>query len=222
MAKILFLHGLAGRPGGERVEALRERGHDVYAPTLPYAESRIAGLMMSLVEQWQRDGGVTDPFPRWTEQTQAAFDEFGPDLIVGISLGAILAMRLNTGETPQVLVAPPWRGRVNVGCVLEQILPPVPPLLREWVRPLLCCMIAAVATEPEIKPATLLIHSAADEVVDAEDSYRLLRLNPVSAYKEHHRYRGAIKPTLASAVIIRCFGGWCWPVAIMPVTAPKG
>ena len=184
MSKILFLHGLAGCPGGDRVAALRERGHDVYSPTLPFAEGKIAGLVMSFVEQWQRDGGVGNPFPHWTKLAQDAFDEFVPDLMVGFSLGAILAMRLSSGDTPQVLIAPPWSGRVNVASVLEQILPPLPPTMREWLPPLLRYMLAAVTTEPAIKPATLLIHAPADEVVDIEESYRLLRLNPLPSLLE--------------------------------------
>jgi hypothetical protein len=178
MARILFLHGLAGRPGGERVEALRERGHDVCAPILPFAESKTAGLMMSLVEQWQRDGGIADPLPRWTDQAQAACDDFAPDLVVGIGLGAALALRLTTDETPHVLLAPPWSGRVNIAAVAENLLPRLPAGMSAWLRPLLRYLSAVLETEPLVKLATVVMHSPADEVVDVEDSFRLLRRNP--------------------------------------------
>jgi hypothetical protein len=179
MAKILFLHGLAGRPGGTRVATLCESGHEVYAPAFPFAEGRVRTLAPSLVEQWRREGRVADPFPNWTAQAQDAYDDFAPDLVVGMSLGAALALRLDSGETPQVLVAPPWSGRVNVNTVVEQLLPPLPPATREWLPPLLCHLTASLTTKPAIKPATVVIHSPNDEVIDAEDSFRLLRCNPV-------------------------------------------
>src|SRR5260370_3462856 len=151
MAKILFLHGLAGCPGGQRVAALCERGPDVYAPAFPFSEAKIAGLTLRLVEQWRRDGCVADPFPRWTAQAQKAYDEFDPDLVVGIDLGAALTMRINSGDTALVLVAPPWTGRVNVRAVVDQIAPPRLRGTREWLGPRLRYPTVALVTPPAIK-----------------------------------------------------------------------
>ena len=180
MAKILFLHGLAGRPGGSRVAALCERGHDVYAPTFPFAEAKIAGLMRRLMEQWRREGRVADPLPRWTEQAQAAYAEFEPHLVVGIDLGAALALRVQAADTPQVLVAPPWTGRVNVNAIAERMAP----ALRESLRPLLHYLAANLATDLAVKPATAILHSPADEFIDVEDSIRLIRGNSVTSKTE--------------------------------------
>jgi hypothetical protein len=195
MARILFLHGLAGRPGGKRVAALCERGHEVYAPTFPFAEARITNLMMSLVEQWQRDGAVADPYPRWTQHAQDAFDDYAPDLLVGIDLGAALALRLTTAETPQVLLAPPWSGRAAVAAVAEYLMARLPPGIGAWLRPLVRYLIAVVASEPLIKPATVILHSPADEVVDVEDSFRLLRQNPAGSSAER-TYRATLAHNL--------------------------
>jgi hypothetical protein len=184
MAKILFLHGLAGRPGGTRVAALCERGHDVYAPAFPYCEAKIQGLMRSLVGQWQRDGRVADPLPQWTELAQDAYRDFDPDLIVGRDLGAVLAMRINSADTPQVLVAPPWSGRVNSMAIVEQIRPPVSAGMQEWLRPVLRYLAACVATDPAIKPATLVIHAPSDEIIDVEESFRLFLRNPALSNSE--------------------------------------
>ena len=48
-------------------------------------------------------------FRRAVTQAQAAFDAFRPDVIVGSSRGGAVAMNMNSGGTPLVLLAPAWK-----------------------------------------------------------------------------------------------------------------
>lgn len=48
-------------------------------------------------------------FRRAVKTAQAAFDENKPDLIVGSSRGGAVAMNMNSGSTPLVLLAPAWK-----------------------------------------------------------------------------------------------------------------
>jgi alpha-beta hydrolase superfamily lysophospholipase len=86
--KILFLHGYGSDPNGIRPIFLEESGYEVIHPALPdedFAESlRIA---------------------------QEAFDQGQPDVIVGSSRGGAVAMNMDTGNTPLVLIAPSWKKR---------------------------------------------------------------------------------------------------------------
>ena len=53
---------------------------------------------------------LSDWWFRWAvAQAQAACIEFKPDVIVGSSRGGSVAMNINSGDTPLVLLAPAWR-----------------------------------------------------------------------------------------------------------------
>jgi len=84
--KLLFLHGFGSDPNGIRPTFLRQSGYDVIHPALPdhdFAESvRIA---------------------------QDAFNRGHPDVVVGSSRGGAVAMNLDTGNVPLVLIAPAWK-----------------------------------------------------------------------------------------------------------------
>jgi Alpha/beta hydrolase family len=84
--KILFLHGWQSVPGGLKPTYLVDQGHEVLNPALPdedFAESvRIA---------------------------QAAFNEHRPDVVVGSSRGGAVAMNIDAGDTPLVLLCPAWK-----------------------------------------------------------------------------------------------------------------
>lgn len=86
MAKVLFLHGLDARPGGIKPSYLARCGHDVLNPALPredFAESiRIA---------------------------QAEFNQHQPDVVVGSSRGGAVALAIDVGNVPLVLLAPAWK-----------------------------------------------------------------------------------------------------------------
>lgn len=84
--KILFLHGWRSVVGGVKPTYLAQHGHEVINPALPdydFAEAlRIA---------------------------QAEYDKHKPDMVVGSSRGGALAMNLNSGDTPHVLLCPAWK-----------------------------------------------------------------------------------------------------------------
>ncbi|HEY2154801.1 MAG TPA: hypothetical protein VGH33_04180 [Isosphaeraceae bacterium] len=83
---VLYLHGLHSRPGGIKPTFLRNRGHDVINPALP-----------------------DDDFTASVRIARAAYDESMPDVVVGSSRGGAVAINIDSGSTPLVLIAPAWR-----------------------------------------------------------------------------------------------------------------
>ena len=83
--KVLFLHGWSS-DGGNKTAFIRSLGYDVLNPNL---------------SDWF--------FSRAVAQAQAAYDEFKPDAIVGSSRGGAVAMNMDSGETPLILLAPAWK-----------------------------------------------------------------------------------------------------------------
>jgi hypothetical protein len=84
--KILFLHGWHSVPGGVKPSYLIEHGHTVLNPAL---------------DEEDFDGAV--------RTAQAEYDRHRPDVIVGSSRGGAVAMNLDAGSTPLVLLCPAWR-----------------------------------------------------------------------------------------------------------------
>jgi alpha/beta superfamily hydrolase len=116
---ILFLHGWQSTPGGLKPTFLRNHGHEVLNPALP-----------------------DDDFDEAVEIAQAEFDREEPDVVVGSSRGGAVAMNINSGLTPLVLLCPAWK---------------------RW------------GTATTVKPATVILHSRADEVAPFADSQELIR-----------------------------------------------
>jgi hypothetical protein len=86
-ARLLFLHGLEGKPTGRKATALREAGWNVMAPSLP-----------------------KDDFEKAVQIARRTLEQHRPDLIVGSSRGGAVAMRIGAeGGVPLVLCAPAWR-----------------------------------------------------------------------------------------------------------------
>ena len=83
--KLLFLHGWSSN-GGRKAMYLWSLGYDVRRPKLPSLS-----------------------FRRAVQMAQQDQDEFRPDVIVGSSRGAAVAMSLENNQTPLVLLAPAWR-----------------------------------------------------------------------------------------------------------------
>jgi len=84
--KVLFLHGFGSDPNGIRPTFLKESGHDVTHPALPdHAMAKSVRI------------------------AQKAFDETSPDVVIGSSRGGAVALKIETGDTPLVLIAPAWR-----------------------------------------------------------------------------------------------------------------
>ncbi|MEI8375943.1 MAG: alpha/beta hydrolase [Planctomycetota bacterium] len=84
--KILFLHGWQSVPGGIKPTDLKDHGHVVLNPALP-----------------------DDDFDAAVRIAQAEFDQHRPDVIVGSSRGGALAMNIDSGSTPLVLMCPAWK-----------------------------------------------------------------------------------------------------------------
>jgi hypothetical protein len=83
---ILFLHGWRSIPGGVKPAYLTSNGHEVLNPALP-----------------------DDDFDEAVRIAQAEFDRHQPDLIVGSSRGGAVAMNINSGKAPLILLCPAWK-----------------------------------------------------------------------------------------------------------------
>jgi hypothetical protein len=84
--KILFLHGWTSLPGGVKPTFLARHGHEVLNPALP-----------------------DENFAEAVCIAQAEFDRHRPGVVVGSSRGGAVAMNLQAGETPLVLLCPAWK-----------------------------------------------------------------------------------------------------------------
>ena len=83
---ILFLHGWNSVPGGVKPTYLKSHGHEVINPALSDGD-------------WDQA----------VRTAQAGYDRHRPDVIVGSSRGGAVAMNLDLGSTPLVLLCPAWR-----------------------------------------------------------------------------------------------------------------
>lgn len=84
--KILYLHGHYSKPGGVKPTFLRGLGHEVINPALFDVD-----------------------FDRSVRVAREALDTGRPDVIVGSSRGGAVAMAIDSGSVPLVLIAPAWR-----------------------------------------------------------------------------------------------------------------
>lgn len=83
---ILFVHGWTSAPGGVKPTYLKNNGHHVLNPAIP-----------------------DDDFADAVRVAQAEFDQHHPEAIVGSSRGGAVAMNINSGTTPLVLLCPAWK-----------------------------------------------------------------------------------------------------------------
>lgn len=84
--KILFLHGWNSVPGGVKPSYLKSHGHTVINPKLD-----------------------DEDFDESVRVAQAEFDQHQPDVVVGSSRGGAVAMNIDSGDTPLVLLCPAWK-----------------------------------------------------------------------------------------------------------------
>lgn len=83
---ILFLHGWQSTPGGAKPTCLKAYGHEVLNPALP-----------------------DDDFVAAVRIAQAEYDRHRPGVVVGSSRGGAVAMNIDSGDTPLVLLCPAWK-----------------------------------------------------------------------------------------------------------------
>ena len=84
--KILFLHGWQSVPGGVKPTFLAQHGHQVINPKLP-----------------------DEDFEAAVRIAQAEYERHRPAVVVGSSRGGAVAMNLDSGDTPLVLLCPAWK-----------------------------------------------------------------------------------------------------------------
>lgn len=84
--KILFLHGWQSVPGGVKPTFLGEHGCEVINPKLD-----------------------DDDFEAAVRTAQSAFDQHKPDCVVGSSRGGAVALNMQSGAKPLVLLCPAWK-----------------------------------------------------------------------------------------------------------------
>jgi alpha-beta hydrolase superfamily lysophospholipase len=83
---ILFLHGWTSIVGGVKPTFLKEAGHTVLNPSLP-----------------------DEDFEEAVRIAQAEFDQHQPNVVVGSSRGGAVAMNIESGDKPLVLLCPAWK-----------------------------------------------------------------------------------------------------------------
>jgi hypothetical protein len=83
---LLFLHGWTSTPGGIKPTYLKDHGHTVLNPALP-----------------------DEDFDEAVRIAQVEFDRGKPDGVVGSSRGGAVAMNIDSGSTPLVLLCPAWK-----------------------------------------------------------------------------------------------------------------
>jgi len=83
---ILFLHGWHSVPGGVKPSYLKNHGYRVLNPGLD-----------------------DDDFEVAVRTAQEVYDQHQPDVIVGSSRGGAVALNMNSGETPLILLCPAWK-----------------------------------------------------------------------------------------------------------------
>lgn len=84
--RILFLHGWRSVPGGVKPTYLKDHGHTVINPSLD-----------------------DDDFEAAVRTAQAEYDQHRLDVVVGSSRGGAVAMNIDSGNTPLVLLCPAWK-----------------------------------------------------------------------------------------------------------------
>lgn len=97
--RILFLHGWKSVVGGKKPSFLIEEGHEVLNPALP-----------------------DDDFDESARIAEAQYNEHRPDVIVGSSRGGAVAVNMNSGATPLVLLCPAWKNWGNATTVKENTI----------------------------------------------------------------------------------------------------
>ncbi len=104
MTRVLFLHGSSAGPGGSKASALRrEPDFHVEEPALPFPTWRPRGALD--VARWGAEALHAAVFERGCRVAQDAAAAFEPDVIVGSSMGGVIAIGIDS-PAARVLIAP--------------------------------------------------------------------------------------------------------------------
>lgn len=176
--KILYLHGFCSGPHSTMRHFLAaEYGSEaIKAPSLGFSMGDLLALNQhNWVEKIKRFQAMV---PRAIEIAQQALDEFCPDVIVGQSFGASIAMQLQPATIPQVLIAPAWRRSTLVNVALQSLYAASPWMARFSlaVGPLSKTLVPFFPyIRPLIQAQARVIHSPFDEQIPLQDSVELVR-----------------------------------------------
>lgn len=96
---ILFLHGWTSVVGGRKPTFLKEHGHEVLNPALP-----------------------DDDFGESVRIAEAEYNKHQPDVVVGSSRGGSVAINMDNGDTPLVLLCPAWKNWGNARTVQKNTI----------------------------------------------------------------------------------------------------
>ena len=89
--KVLFLHGWHSIVGGVKPTYLKDHGYTVINPALD-----------------------DDDFAAAVRTAQTEYDQHQPDVIVGSSRGGAVALKINSKDTPLLLLCPAWKNWGNI------------------------------------------------------------------------------------------------------------
>ncbi len=157
--KIIYLHGYGGSPSGSKVQRLRQLpGVTVIAPRCV----RYFSQVMAYVATSRRSA---------LAPIQKEFDPHQPDLIVAASFGARLALELNRGKTPAILICPACANLARIAVALIRsfarsrygrrnlALRPAKPVCQRFL--------------PMVKTCDTIIHCPDDEVISLDVAKKL-------------------------------------------------
>ena len=187
MPRILYFHGLGGTPLSPKVSAMRARfGRDfVQAADFPFSHEALVKLVATqALHNLKGMGAALTKMGAESERiAREACDIYRPDILVGSSLGAALAMRMAAdNRLPSVLLAPVWNSQIKEDYV-PQLLAGRMPILRKFiVSPIFLEMMrhfTGFQFSDRVRPKTLVLHSPSDELLDLGQSVRLLANSPL-------------------------------------------
>lgn len=174
--KILYLHGLNSGRGGRKASALRQRFgiESVIDDDLPYSSR-----LMHSADLLASEGVLR----RSRQFAQALFERCRPDIIVASSLGGAIALALDAGATPMVLIAPLWNAELRPAGMMDWVSSraagSAAGALAATALRRLADELSAAGVPATVRPATILLHSRHDRIVGCEQSERLLANSPI-------------------------------------------
>jgi hypothetical protein len=226
---ILYFHGFGAKLNGKKASCLKAHfGQDaVYEPPdpgFPYSKTLTSSVLQKLGEKLRNQPqsflGLLGPnhlaelnrlspelanfFPRSVNIAQELYDTVHPDIIVGSSLGAAVAMAMTSGDTPIVLIDPVWNrdikpaisfGKIPVtGQMAEVLISIAAAALRNPIA-----LLAGFDVPHSIKPQTVILHSMHDRIFDLANSRTLLRNSPIAVDDPRRKGMDRVVDRLAAA-----------------------